>query len=79
MATNAVTGAVGNAAADAHFHHMEEDGGFGGENLSDRGKLADAAYKDSFGTGLNTAVYAAGSGIESDFQNLSEGVEKAGE
>ncbi|MGW5482952.1 WXG100 family type VII secretion target [Streptomyces sp. NPDC004008] len=79
VATNAVTGAVGNAAADAHFHHMEEDGSFGGENLSDRGKLADAAYKDSAGTGLNTAVYAAGSGIESDFQNLAQGVEKAGE
>ncbi|MGW2697988.1 WXG100 family type VII secretion target [Streptomyces sp. NPDC001296] len=79
VATNAVTGAVGNAAADAHFHHMEEDGSFGGENLSDRGKLADAAYKDSVSTGLNTAVYAAGSGIESDFQNLAQGVEKAGE
>ncbi|MGV9565102.1 WXG100 family type VII secretion target [Streptomyces sp. NPDC003480] len=79
MATNAVTGAVGNAAADAHFHHMEEDGSFGGENLSDRGKLADAAYKDSAGTGLNTAVYTAGSGIESDFQNLAQGVGKAGE
>ncbi|MGW4518755.1 WXG100 family type VII secretion target [Streptomyces sp. NPDC004393] len=79
VATNAVTGAVGNAAADAHFHHMEEDGSFGGENLSDRGKLADAAYKDSVSTGLNTAVYTAGSGIESDFQNLAQGVEKAGE
>ncbi|GAA3060637.1 WXG100-like domain-containing protein [Streptomyces glomeratus] len=78
-ATNAVTGAVGNAAGDAHFHHMEEHGSLGGENLGDRGKLADAAYKDSFGTGLNTAVYAAGSGIESDFQNLAEDVEKAGE
>jgi uncharacterized protein YukE len=78
-ATNALTGATGNAANDAHFHHMEENGSLGGENLSDRGKLADAAYKNSSGTGLNTAVYAAGSGIESDAQNLAKDAEKAGE
>ncbi|MEV6024507.1 hypothetical protein [Streptomyces sp. NPDC052036] len=58
---------------------MEEHGSLGGENLSDRGKLADGACKDSVSTGLNTAVYAADSGIESDFQNLAEDVEKAGE
>ncbi len=78
-ATNALTGAVGNTANDAHFHDMEEHGSLGGENLSARGKLADAAYKNSAGTGLNTAVYAAGSGIESDAQNLAEDVKKAGE
>ncbi|MFF3909763.1 WXG100 family type VII secretion target [Streptomyces sp. NPDC001848] len=79
VATNAVTGATGNAANDAHFHHMEEHGSLGGENLSDRGKLTDSAYKNSFSTGLNTAVYAAGSGIESDAQNLAKDAEKAGE
>ncbi|MGR6971044.1 WXG100 family type VII secretion target [Streptomyces cynarae] len=78
-ATNALTGATGNAANDAHFHHMEEHGSLGGENLSDRGRLADAAYKNSAGTGLNTAVYAAGSGIESDAQNLVKDTKKASE
>jgi hypothetical protein len=77
-ATNALTGATGNAANDAHFPHMEEHGSLGGENLSERGKLADAAYKNSSGTGLNMAVYAAGSGIESDVQNLAKDTEKAG-
>ncbi|MGV9563192.1 hypothetical protein [Streptomyces sp. NPDC003480] len=78
-ATNAVTGAAGNAADDAHFHHMEEHGSLVVEHLSDRGKLTDSAYKNSFSTGLNTAAYAAGSGIESDVQNLAEDAEKAGE
>ncbi|MDT0467249.1 hypothetical protein [Streptomyces gibsoniae] len=78
-ATNTVTGAVGNTATDAHFHHMEEHDSVGGEYLGDRGKLADAAYKDSISTGLNTAAHAAGSGIVSDFQNLAEDVERAGE
>lgn len=70
-ATNAVTGATGNAANGAHFHHMEEHGSLDGENLSDRGRLTDSAYKNSFSTGLNTVVHAAGSGIESDVQNLA--------
>ncbi|MFJ5530084.1 hypothetical protein [Streptomyces sp. NPDC093261] len=77
--TNAVTGAAGNAADDAHFHHMEERGSLVGEHLSDRGKLTDSAYKNSFSTGLNTAVYAAASGIESDVHNLAKDTEKAGE
>jgi WXG100 family type VII secretion target len=71
--TNAATGSTGNAANDARFGHLEEHGSLGGENLSERAKLTDAAYKNSSGTGLNTAVYAAGSGIESDVQQLAEG------
>ncbi|WP_377271521.1 WXG100 family type VII secretion target [Peterkaempfera sp. SMS 1(5)a] len=70
--TNAATGALGNAAADAHTSHLEEHGSLGGEHLSERGRLADAGYKDGFSTGLNTAVYAAGAGIEADLQNLAE-------
>ncbi|MGX7762902.1 hypothetical protein ACWQ06_30120 [Streptomyces angustmyceticus] len=77
--TNAATGALGNAAGHARFHDMEGHGSMGGENLSDRGKLTDAAYKNSFGTGLNTAIYSAGSGIESDLQNLAEDADEAGE
>ncbi|MEY9843784.1 hypothetical protein ABH940_000848 [Streptacidiphilus sp. BW17] len=69
-ATNAATGALGNAANDKIFGAMEDHGSLGGENLSDRGKLADAAFKDGFSTGLNTAIYTGGSGIESDMQNL---------
>ncbi|MEU9112144.1 hypothetical protein AB0D04_10185 [Streptomyces sp. NPDC048483] len=74
--TNAVTGALGNAAGDARFRHLEDHAGLGGEHLSDRGKFADAAYKNSVGTGINTAVYEAGSGIESDLENLAKQAEK---
>lgn len=69
-ATNAATGALGNAANDRAFNAMEDHGSLGGENLSDRGKLADAALKNGFSTGLNTAIYTGGSGIESDIQSL---------
>jgi hypothetical protein len=58
---------------------MEEHGSPGGENLSGRGRLADSADKNTAGTGLNTAVYAAGSGIESAAQNLVKDTKKASE
>jgi hypothetical protein len=48
----------------------EQHGSLGGENLSDRGILADGAFKNTVGTTLNTGVYAAGSGIESNLQDL---------
>jgi uncharacterized protein YukE len=70
--TNAATGATGNAASDRVFNAMEGRGSLGGENRSERAKLADAAFKNTFGTGLNTALYTAGSGIESDAQTLSK-------
>ncbi|GAA1241941.1 hypothetical protein GCM10009665_35830 [Kitasatospora nipponensis] len=69
---NAATGAAGNAANHKIFGELERNGSFGGKNLSDRGKLADAGLQQGFSTGLNTAVYAAGSGIETDLQNLAK-------
>ncbi|MFJ5531278.1 WXG100 family type VII secretion target [Streptomyces sp. NPDC093261] len=68
--TNAATGAFGNAQNHGVNHALEQHGSLGGENLSDRGKLADGAFKNTVGTTLNTGVYAAGSGIESDLQDL---------
>ena len=70
--TNAATGAVGNAGNHLRNGQLEAQGSLGGENLSDRAKLADAAYKNSIGTALNGAVYTAGSGIETDIQNLAD-------
>lgn len=70
MLTNAATGSLGNAANHEHIEQLTQRGGFGGAHLSEQGKLADAAYRDSYGTGLNTAVYGAGAGIESDVQDL---------
>ncbi|GAA2740517.1 WXG100 family type VII secretion target [Kitasatospora cinereorecta] len=70
--TNAATGAAGNAQNHAVAGHLEEHGMLGGENRSDRAKLADRSFEDAFGTTLNTGVYAAGSGIESDLQQLAE-------
>ncbi|MFF3909666.1 hypothetical protein ACFYZJ_27655 [Streptomyces sp. NPDC001848] len=35
--------------------------------------------KNSFSTGLDTAVHAAGSGIESEVRNLAKNAEKVGE
>ncbi|MFE7858356.1 WXG100 family type VII secretion target [Streptomyces sp. NPDC057403] len=68
--TNAATGAVGNAQNHGVNHALEQHGSLGGENLGDRGKLADGAFKNTVGTALNTGVYAAGSGIEADLQDL---------
>jgi hypothetical protein len=70
--TNAATGAFGNAQNHGVNHALEQHGSLGGENLSDRGKLADSAFKNTVGTTLNTGVYAAGSGIESDVQDLAK-------
>ncbi|MFF8373436.1 WXG100 family type VII secretion target [Streptomyces lydicus] len=65
---NAATGAAGNAQNHGVNHLLEQHGSLGGENLSDRGKLADGAFKNTVGTTLNTGVYAAGSGAESDLR-----------
>jgi len=35
-------------------------------------ELADSAFKNTVGTTLNTGVYAAGSGIEADVQDLAK-------
>ncbi|WP_406167952.1 WXG100 family type VII secretion target [Streptomyces canus] len=68
--TNAATGALGNAQNHGVNHALEEHGSLGGDHLSDRGRLADGAFRNTVGTALNTGVYAAGSGIESDIQDL---------
>ncbi|MFK0294370.1 WXG100 family type VII secretion target [Streptomyces sp. NPDC090442] len=78
VGTNAATGATGNAAGHLAFQHLEEHGSFGGLHLSDRGKVADAAYKNSVTTGINTAIHEAGAGIESDMQDLSKKAEEGG-
>ncbi|MFH9871726.1 hypothetical protein [Streptomyces lydicus] len=65
---NAATGAAGNAQNHGVNHLLEQHGSLGGENLSDRGKLADGAFKNTVGTTLNTGVYAAGSGAEVDLR-----------
>ncbi|MFF0018283.1 WXG100 family type VII secretion target [Streptomyces sp. NPDC005374] len=70
--TNAATGALGNAQNHGVNHALEQHGSLGGEHLSDRGKLADSAFTNTVGTTLNTAVYAAGSGIEADLQQLAK-------
>ncbi|MFI6442018.1 WXG100 family type VII secretion target [Streptomyces sp. NPDC050759] len=67
---NAVAGAAGNVQNHGVNHALEEHGSLGGEHLSDQGKLADGAFRNTVGTSLNTGVYAAGSGIESDIQDL---------
>jgi uncharacterized protein YukE len=67
---NAVAGATGNVQNHGVNHALEQHGSLGGEHLSDRGKLADGAFRNTVGTTLNTGVYAAGSGIESDIQDL---------
>lgn len=77
--TNAVTGAGGNAQNHGVHHLLEQHGSLGGENLSDRGKLADGAFKNVVDTGLNTGAYAAGSGVETDVQNLVQDEEKLAE
>ena len=69
---NAAAGALGNAQNHGVNHVLEQHGSLGGENLSDRGKLTDEAFKNTVGTTLNTGVYAAGSGIESDIQELTK-------
>jgi WXG100 family type VII secretion target len=68
--TNAATGALGNAQNHGVNHALEQHGSLGGEHLSDRGRLADGAFTNTVGTTLNTGVYAAGSGIEADIQDL---------
>ncbi|MEU1476532.1 hypothetical protein [Streptomyces sp. NPDC005760] len=69
--TNAATGALGYAQNHGVNHGLEQDGSLGGEHLSDRvGGLADGAFTNTVGTTLNTGVYAAGSGIEADIQDL---------
>ncbi|NUP41438.1 MAG: WXG100 family type VII secretion target [Streptomyces sp.] len=70
--TNAATGAFGNAQNHGLNHALEQHGSLGGKNLSDRGELADSAFKNTVGTTLNTGVYAAGSGIEADVQDLAK-------
>ncbi|MET7481187.1 WXG100 family type VII secretion target [Streptomyces sp. NPDC005648] len=70
--TNAATGAFGNAQNHGVNHALEEHGSLGGEHLSEQGELADASFKNTVGTTLNTGVYAAGSGIESDIQDLTK-------
>ncbi|MGW3119728.1 WXG100-like domain-containing protein [Streptomyces sp. NPDC001107] len=70
--TNAATGAFGNAQNHGVNHALEQHGSLGGKNLSDRGELADSAFKNTVGTTLNTGVYAAGSGIEADVQDLAK-------
>ncbi|MCZ1008550.1 hypothetical protein [Streptomyces lydicus] len=74
--TNALTGGLGNAQNHGVHHALEQHGSLGGENLGDRGKLADGAFRNVVDTGLNTGVYGAGSGIESDAQNLVEDEKK---
>ncbi|WP_330266679.1 WXG100 family type VII secretion target [Streptomyces griseorubiginosus] len=69
---NAATGGIGNAQNHGVNHALEQHGSLGGEHLSDRGKLADGTFKNTVGTTLNTGVYAAGSGIESDIQDLTK-------
>lgn len=68
--TNLATGAAGNAQNHAINHHLEQHGSLGGENLGDRGKLADGAFKNTVGTTMNTGVYAAGAGAEGDLKEL---------
>ncbi|WP_028809836.1 WXG100 family type VII secretion target [Streptomyces sp. 351MFTsu5.1] len=70
--TNAATGAFGNAQNHGVNHALEQHGSLGGEHLSDRGRLADDAFTTTVGTTLNTTVYAAGSGIEADLQQLAK-------
>ncbi|PBC83908.1 MULTISPECIES: WXG100 family type VII secretion target [unclassified Streptomyces] len=74
--TNALTGGLGNAQNHGVHHALEQHGSLGGENLSDRGKLADSTFRNVVDTGLNTGVYGAGSGIESDAQSLVEDEKK---
>ncbi|MGD3110100.1 WXG100 family type VII secretion target [Streptomyces sp. YGL11-2] len=76
--TNAVTGALGNAAGDAHFG-KQEGHSLGGQQVAEHHRYKDTLYRDGFGTGLNTAVYEAGSGIESDMQDLQKKTEQGGE
>ncbi|MET7689727.1 WXG100 family type VII secretion target [Streptomyces sp. NPDC005483] len=70
--TNAATGSFGNAQNHGVGHALEQHGSLGGEHLSDRGKLADGAFRNTVGTTLNTGVYAAGTGIEADIQDLTK-------
>jgi uncharacterized protein YukE len=70
--TNAVAGAAGNAQNHGVNHALEEHGSLGGEHLSEQGRLADGAFKNTVGTTLNTGVYAAASGIEADIQDLTK-------
>ncbi|MFC8677695.1 WXG100 family type VII secretion target [Streptomyces griseorubiginosus] len=74
--TNAATGALGNAQNHGVNHALEQHGSLGGDHLSDRGKLADGAFANTVGTTLNTGVYAAGSGIETDIQDLLKDEDK---
>ncbi|GAB7028553.1 WXG100 family type VII secretion target [Streptomyces sp. NPDC021749] len=76
--TNAVTGALGNRAGD-HFLGKMEGHHLGGEHVREEDRYKDAAYRNGFGTGLNTAIYEAGSGIESDAQNLAKEAQKGDE
>ncbi|MFC8363015.1 hypothetical protein ACFUIY_24475 [Streptomyces griseorubiginosus] len=74
--TNAATGALGNAQNHGVTHALEQHGSLGGDHVSDRGKLADHAFANTVGTTLNTGVYAAGSGIETDIQDLLKDEDK---
>ncbi|WP_327065645.1 WXG100 family type VII secretion target [Kitasatospora sp. NBC_01250] len=71
--TNAITGSVGNASNKEFADMATKEGMLGGKNRSDKAKLRDAALEQGFGTGLNAAIYSAGSGIETDAQNLAQG------
>ncbi|WP_042385963.1 WXG100 family type VII secretion target [Streptacidiphilus melanogenes] len=80
LVTAGVTGAYGNSRIDDKLNGLKEKGSFGGANLSEQGKRLDSAFAFSAGTGDNTAVYNAGSGVESDLQNLQQEQQKlAGE
>lgn len=72
VGSNLVTGAAGGAAGAKASELMEEHGLIGGENRSDRAKLADSAFDQSVGNSLGTAISVAGSGIQSDVQELTE-------
>ncbi|KIZ13733.1 WXG100 family type VII secretion target [Streptomyces natalensis] len=76
VGTNAVTGALGNHLGD-HLLGQMEGHSLGGEGGGEQGKLIDGAYRNAFRTGLNTAIYEGGSGIETDLQNLDKDYDEA--
>ncbi|GGX18796.1 WXG100 family type VII secretion target [Streptomyces noursei] len=76
--TNAATGALGNHVGGTLLGKMERHS-LGGENVAEGHEVFDVAYRDGFGTGLNTAIYSGGSGIESDLQDLAKEAQKGDE
>ncbi|MFI1204664.1 WXG100 family type VII secretion target [Streptomyces sp. BHT-5-2] len=76
VGTNAVTGALGNHAGDRLLGGMEGHS-LGGENVAEHHRFKDTMYRDGFGTGLNTAIYEGGGGIESDLQGLDKDMDEA--